>query len=61
MLTALTTSQRDAFENVVITALVRKQEQIDALQKIGVSGRLFNGLEDTAQLESEAKDHDGKI
>lgn len=43
---------------VSITALVRKQEQVDILVGHGIKAMVFNGLDDTEQLRRIASDFD---
>lgn len=58
VLIALTTSQNPAIKNdTKVTALVRKQEQAQVLDRAGINALLFNGLDDVAQMESLARDH----
>ncbi|OJJ80285.1 uncharacterized protein ASPGLDRAFT_39281 [Aspergillus glaucus CBS 516.65] len=58
VLTALTTSQNPAIKNgTKVTALIRKQEQAQVLDRAGINALLFNGLDDVAQMERLARDH----
>ncbi|KAE8410700.1 hypothetical protein BDV36DRAFT_302513 [Aspergillus pseudocaelatus] len=56
--TLLTTSHEAIKGRLEITAVVRKPEQAQLLESKGVKGVVFNGLEDSEQMHSLAKEHD---
>lgn len=58
---ALLTSQIEVLrDEIVISAPVRKQDQAQILESKGVKSFVFNGLDDTAQMENLSREHDGK-
>lgn len=44
----------------IISALVRKPEQVDKLKEIGVHGMLFKSLDDFEVIKDAAKNHDSE-
>ncbi|KAL0938112.1 nad dependent epimerase dehydratase family protein [Colletotrichum truncatum] len=58
VLSQLLNSSFPEIKNLQITALVRKQEQVDLLKQRGVNAVLFNGLDDSEQLRKAASDFD---
>ncbi|KAF7524510.1 hypothetical protein PCG10_005770 [Penicillium crustosum] len=59
VLEALLTSQIEVLrDEIVISAPVRKQDQAQILESKGVKSFVFNGLDDTAQMENLSREHD---
>ncbi|KAL2760991.1 hypothetical protein ACRALDRAFT_1045858 [Sodiomyces alcalophilus JCM 7366] len=54
----LRSSSHPKIKNASITALARRQDQVDLLEKHGVQARTFNGLDDAQQLRSIASEFD---
>jgi hypothetical protein len=44
----------------IISALVRKTEQVDKLKEIGVNGIVFKSLDDFNVIKDAAKNHDSE-
>jgi hypothetical protein len=44
-----------------LSALVRKQEQVDKLKEIGVNGAVFKSLDDFDAIRTAANENDSEI
>lgn len=51
-------SENPAIKAAQITALVRKQEQVDLLKEKGIDSTLFSGLDDISNVKDIASQYD---
>lgn len=58
MLTQLLSSKDPNIKELILTAVVRRQDQADVLSKTGVRTELFKSLDDTEHLRRLASEHD---